>query len=436
MRDKLSKDKLSLEKLFENKQFLIVFALVMSVMLYFTVAMVNNDTITYTIHNVPVNLDLQAANLTSLQLYVVEGEDQTVDVEVLGSRKVVGQLTASSEMLATTAKISEITSKGKHSIQVVSAVNTDDLPFTIVNYSKSRIEVELDRMKKASFTIAPITKGVSSPPGYFYEDAVVTPNVVNVTGPEAEISKIASAEIELELAEPLDHTYARDIPIVLKDAQGNAINIDEKHVTIDVTEAQLVITVLTETGLPLEVDFLTPPRNFPAEDLREYMTMSSNYVMIAGPSDVIERLTEIHLGYIDIKELRPENSAYSFSVALDDISNQIISLDNINSVTVEFDTSDWDSNNFTLSNITPINVPLDKDVKIVSTQINDVEIVGTRAAMENITADDIVAELDLSEREITSGQYNYPVKISVPGAGLVWATGSHNVTIQVSDKEN
>jgi hypothetical protein len=31
-----------------------------------------------------------------------------------------------------------------------------------------------------------------------------------------------------------------------------------------------------------------------------------------------------------------------------------------------------------------------------------------------------------------SGSYVCPVKISVPGRGLVWAVGDHTVTVQVS----
>jgi hypothetical protein len=49
---------------------------------------------------------------------------------------------------------------------------------------------------------------------------------------------------------------------------------------------------------------------------------------------------------------------------------------------------------------------------------------GERDTLEGMTADDVVAQVDLSEKELTPGQYKYPVKISVPTKGLVWPRAS------------
>ena len=92
------KKKITLSGLFNNKRFLLVFSIVTAVLLYLAIAMVENDTRTIPIYNVPVNLEsqLQAANLTNLRLEAIEGVDYVVDVKVRGPRTIIGQLNENS----------------------------------------------------------------------------------------------------------------------------------------------------------------------------------------------------------------------------------------------------------------------------------------------------------------------------------------------------
>ncbi len=54
--------------------------------------------------------------------------------------------------------------------------------------------------------------------------------------------------------------------------------------------------------------------------------------------------------------------------------------------------------------------------------------------LDNITADDIIAVIDLSDRDIITGEYKVPVKVSVPNKGLVWAYGDYTAVIKVTPK--
>lgn len=434
---KVEKKKFSLEQLFDNKQFLRVFSVVVAVLLWIVVAMTNKDTVPRTIHNVPVNMDLQSANLQNLQLELVDDVQYYVDVEVNGPRTEVGQLTADSPELATTVKLGQITEKGDQDLPVVSALSDADLAklsFDIISYSPARIQVTLDRFKTESFEIQPVVKGVSTAPPYIYDRQYVSPNRVAVTGPEAELEKVARAQVTLDLEETLESTKVVSRPVELYDVQGQLINLEDHHLSIDTEEAVLTISVLKETGLPLEVRFLNVPRNFPLAELQECMTMSHDYASIAGPQDVVDSLTEIVLGYIDIKDLRLDEHTFSYSLGLDEISEEIRLLDDIGTVTVDFDDTNWTSAVLNLSGIEVINQPDGYVVQPLNNALYNVEFVGDAETLESLTADDVVIELDLSEREVTPGQQTYPVKICVPGKGLVWAVGDHSVVIQVAEK--
>lgn len=423
-------------ELFENKRFLMVFAFLISMLLFIFVSMSGNENIDYTITNVPVNLDLQSANLTNLRLNIIEGDNNYVDVKINVPRTQLAQYSADSPELATTAQVSSITEPGVHTLSVMSAVaNVEDLPFTIVSYSPRTIQVRVDRLKSSTFDINPVVKGLSVAKGYVLDSETVSPSTVTVSGPESEISKISSVEVSLDLPEPLAQTYAPMLPIVLKDAEGKEIDPDTHHIKMDATEVQLALTVLKETGVPLEVGFQNIPRDFPTEKLKEAMTITPDYVRIAGREEVVDRLTEILLGYVDIKELRPGSNSFTFPLRLGDISDEITSLENITNVSVMFDDFNWDTQTFNLSNLQLINQPSGYDVRLMSERLDNVTLVGDKDVLEALTADDIVAEVDLFDRELSTGQRSFPVKISVPGKGLVWALGSYTTVIQVEEKE-
>lgn len=425
------KNKLSLSKLFDNKRFLQIFSVVVAVLLYFIVAMTTTEDRTITISGVPVSLDAQAANLTNLRLSAVEGQEYYVDIVVNGPLSVVGQLGADSPELATTARVSQIIEAGTYPLPVTSAYS-GTLPFKIVSYSPRTIDVRFDRITSKSFDIIDLVNGLSTPPPYVFDKTFPTPSKVTVTGPVAEVEKIAKCEVEINLKEPLEGPYAPSLPIILRDAQGEVIDPLSRHLTLSETEVQLVISVLKETELPLTVKFLNPPRSFPLDALQDCMTMSNQSLRVQGPADVVDKLTEIKLGDINIKELRVDDNANVFQLEL---PAGVESSENISSVTVQFEDSGWDAARFNITDVEVVSPPADLNVTPLSTRLDNVEFVGNQNIIASMTTGDIVAEIDLSDRALTVGQYSYPVKISVPGKGLVWAVGDYSVVIQVTEKD-
>lgn len=427
------KKKITLSGLFNNKRFLLVFSIVTAVLLYLAIAMVENDTRTIPIYNVPVNLEsqLQAANLTNLRLEAIEGVDYVVDVKVRGPRTIIGQLNENSPELATTARVNQITESGTYELDVVSDY-AGKKDFEIVEYSPATIQVRFDRLVPRTFTIKTDVKGLSARPPFIYDQEYATPDTVTVTGPESDIGMIHSASVELELTEPLESTKSWTCDIILKDAQGEVIDPDQYYFTLSDTETTLFVSVLKETGLPLKIDYQNQPRGFPISELDSLMTTSVPYLTVAGDPKIIDRYTEIYLGAVDIKQLRPGNNFFTFPLELEE---GLKASENITSVSVQFEDVDWETARFTVDDIQLVSPPANFEVELMTNRLENVEFVGNKDVLENLTADDIVVEAVLSDRELAPGQYNYPVKISAPGKGLVWAVGDYNAVILVKEKE-
>ena len=97
-------------------------------------------------------------------------------------------------------------------------------------------------------------------------------------------------------------------------------------------------------------------------------------------------------------------------------------------ITVSFDLEEIASANFTIpdTNIFLKNVPVNFDASLMTKSINNVRFLGDKDILETLTAQDIVAEIDLSNKELATGPYNLPVTISAPGKGFVWAVNNSN----------
>ena len=426
-----NKKRLSLKQLFDNKRFVQVFALVFAAFFWLLVAMTQNYPITITIYNVPVRVNAQPSALSSMGLHAIDDENIRVDVEVEGWRSVVGQLTPDDFSL--TVRLAGVTEATTYELTPMSTDASPNPDFSIIGFSPAKVKIRFDRLTHRTFTVEGRINGLAIAPGYTEKATVITPETITVEGPATELERIGYAVIETELEGPLDRTHSEELPIIFYDESGNVLNLEEMHLNIDRTEAQLAIQVLKVTNLPLAVDFINIPRGFPKDELLDRTRFSQIDVTIAGPSDLIDRLTEIQLGYIDLKSVSLNQSVFAFDVPLPLPSDQFIRLDNVMSVVADINDRDLESAVFNVSNLRLINRPSGFEVTLLADTIYNVEFIGKGDILESMTADDIVAEIDLSEREIVSGSYPMPVKISVPGKGLVWAVGDHNVTIQAAN---
>ena len=70
----------------------------------------------------------------------------------------------------------------------------------------------------------------------------------------------------------------------------------------------------------------------------------------------------------------------------------------------------------------------------MTTALNNVRMVGDKETIEKLLATEIVIEIDLSDSEIQTGQYQRPVRIYAPNKGFVWAVGDYSAVISVKEK--
>lgn len=421
--------KQSFRTLLDNDRYLQIFSVAVAFLCWIAVQMTQNTIRINEVKNVPVTVSMSAGMMADLGLNPIDADKNQVNVTLRGPITVIGQLKA--DDLQVMASISNISEPNTYDLPLLLANQSEieALGVEVESFDPPTVRVRFDRLVSKTLDIEPLVKGISTPPHYMSEQEKVTPSRVTITGPKADLDKIDRAVVQTELSEPLTKTHVSEEPIVLLDAQGDEIDLTSGLLVMDSTQAQLMVRVLQVKTLPLVVSFTNKPQGFPWDDLLLLMQMSAEEITLAGPPDMIANYQEIPLGTVDMKGLTIENSRFIFDIELP--STQFTNMDSLSSVLVDFDTEDWDTAEFTLDTFTLVNVPPEFDVSILTKSVGGVTLVGRKNIIDSLTAGDIVATIDLSDKPVTAGQYEYPMKITVPTKGMVWAVGNYSAIIQV-----
>lgn len=425
MKEKFQWKKINLNKWLENKTFLWVMSLIIAVGVWGTIVYNLYPDTTKVIQDVPITINTQDTRIRQLGLNVISGNDTTVDVLVTARRYLIDSITA--DDIEVTALMNGVTAPGDATLELQATVkSSSNKEFTIERVTPRKVQVKFGRLVNKTFKVEVDVSGATIPEGFTMETAIPNPLEVTVSGPEEEITKISRAVVKVEADRELTSTETlKAQKIVLYDENNEPI-ISE-HLKLDKESADVKLPVLKKKELPLVVKFINVPTGFDVSKL-EY-ELSAQTVNVAGPAEVMDNYSELVVGYIDLKTLSLDSS-YAFTVEL---PTDFVNLDNVTAVSVNFDTSGMKQKTFYVKNLSVVNAPANYDVSI-STKSLRVTVIGPSSEVNEMTADDIVATVDISDQEILTGEYKAPVKVAIPGRGTVWPYGDYSVSINVSEK--
>lgn len=431
MKLNLNLGKFDFSAVFRKPSSLAILSTLAAVVCWFFIIAVTSDERTVEIYNVPVAIDVSSGVLNSLGLNVIEGEGEKVTVLVQGKSIVVGGLTAQDIPLR--ADLSGISGPARgRELQIRADVNSSD--YKILSITPPTIRVTFDRLMDKEIPITLDANGISVPEeGYMLGDVAISPNTVTVIGPEVELNRIARAVVRTNLREPLTQSQIIASGVELYDEEGNLITpTSQNHISTSVSTVDISIPVRRIVELPLKVGFINVPENFPLEDMK--YTISNESIIVAAPEDSIRNYYELVVGHIDFSQLDlTENDTLMFDVRL---PSGFINIENIENVLVSFDSRNIGTKSFNLrpSNFSVTNIPPAYEVQVLTNALNNVKMVGSQAAINRLLASRIVVEIDLSDSELQTGQYQRPVQVYAPTGGFVWAVGDYSVVISVKEK--
>ncbi len=414
-------------KIFKDKRIVFAISLVVSFIFWLTVSLVLRPTGEIVVSGVGVNVNVQSGILAELGLSAIEGSESTVDVVISGSRSVIGGVLA--EDISVMPSLAGVSGAGVYELEL-RAVNNSSKDFEITNVYPATITVKFDKYVDKTVDLKyEITGEYNIPDEYVQEEIYTDPGQIVITGPEKDIEVIAGAVVSVELSGEYDDTIEAIGEVILVDAEGNPVEYNSSEITKDVNFAKVYIPISRTAKLPLSFSYINVPENFDVSNLK--YTLSVDEILVEGEDTVIEKYSDIFLGYVDMRDITPENPTASFEVELPEgLSLQ----DHIDEVHIEFDLEGYIETTFNVSQISIINVPQGYRISSNASKVA-VTLVGPEEVLNELSAKDIVVQIDMSTREITqTGQYRIYAEIMLPGGENAWATGLYSITVTVKEQ--
>lgn len=414
-------------KLFKDKRVVFALSILISFILWLVVSLFLRPTGEIVVSGVGVNVNVQSGILGELGLSAIEGAERTVDVTISGQRSVIGGISA--EDISISPSLSGVTGAGVFELEL-RASNNSSKEFEIVNISPATIVVKFDKYIDKIIPVDYVINGeYNIPDEYIQEEIYTDPKEIVVTGPEIDLSEIERAVVEVELNGDFENTVSVAGELVLVDKEKNPVDYNPEKVTLSEYTATVYIPVHKMGKMPLSFEYTNIPEFFDTSGIRYSLSVDS--VIVEGEDYYIDKYSNLFVGYVDMSQISLENQSFVFDIIL---PGGLTLQDYIDEVSVDFDLEGYVEKEFNATQINIINVP--KGYKVNSNaQKIAVTLIGPEEVINNLSAKDIVVEIDLSTREITqTGQYRVKADVFLPGGENAWAIGDYSVTITVKQQ--
>lgn len=411
-------------KLFKDKRVVFALSILLSFILWLVVSLFLRPTGEIVISGVGVNVNVQSGILGELGLSAIEGAERTVDVTISGQRSIIGGISA--EDISISPSLSGVTGAGAFELEL-RANNNSSKEFEIVNISPATIIVKFDKYTDKIIPVEYVINGeYNIPDEYIQEEIYVDPEEIVVTGPEIDISVIDRAVVEVELSGDFENTVSVAGELVLVDKDGSPVEYNPEKVTLSEYTATVYVPVHKTATMPLSFEYTNIPEFFDTSNIN--YSLSTDSIVVEGEDYYIDKYSNLFVGYADLSQINLNNPYVVFDIVLPD---GLTLQDYIDEVRVDFDLEGYVEKEFNATQINIINVP--KGYKVTSNaQKMAVTLIGPEEVINNLSAKDIVVEVDLSTREITqTGQYRVKADVILPGGENAWAIGDYSITITV-----
>ena len=408
-----------INRLLDDSLFLKVVSVLLAIMLWgYVVIFVNNEHTTV-IHDVPINMQYRQNAYQSLGLDVIEMDITTVDVSVPGPRSVTGDLTADDIIIY--PAITAIDGAGVYTFLLTSDKTTNISNFTINSYSKDSVTVRLDRLVTKEFPVEVDISSVVVAEDCMADRPTTNPTTVSVTGPEYKINTISRVVAATITTETLSQTSVLASDIRLYDENGNEVN--EKLLTLNVAEIDITIPIMKEITLPVKVEYVNVPSGFDSSLFKQTLSMSK--IRLAVPAATASALTDIVVGYIDLATLKTDEK-YTFELKL---PAGCRSLDEVTEISATIQGANLAQRVMNVSEIKIINDG-ESAIQLMTKVINNVTIVGEKAAVEALSEGSIIAQIDAATLSAAQGQQSVEVDFLIPSTDAAYVKGVYTVTIK------
>lgn len=357
------------------------------------------------------NIPIQMQNIALLEergFVITDISNTNISLGLSGKRTDLIQINSGN--IRVVADVSNISEPGVHEIYYTVSFPGSVASGAIEVQSRSPDTIRVTVEKKVSKKLDVMVEYTGAVPSGFMTDEAsiqLSTKTVTVSGSQAVLDKVTGAKVSIDLTnrtESISETY----PIILLGADGSVISDDD--IVTDASNIHVLLPIRMLKQVEFTYDLIYGSG---ANMGNTVITTNVQSILIAGHQNLLQDITGVHLGTINLKEYGNGDTVTLPITLPDGVRNE----SDIHEVvlTITFDGLETKTLNLSKSSFKAVNVPAGMKAVFLESRLQ-VTIRGTKEDLALIDATNVFVEVDFSATR--EGISRMPVKVVI-------ATGKH-----------
>lgn len=415
------------EKRLRNNFLLALLSLFIACIVWLIISMTQYPDALKTIEHIPLSTDISDSVAGNNGLSVISSDVEEVTVELLAGKTQVGSL--NNETLEAYIDADSVTNPGTRTL-TIKIRGASNINYEVKSVKPANATIVFDKMDTRTFDVSAQIPNVSVVDGKAIDQNDITcePSEVRITGPSSQLDKISKCIAVSNKELSLDSTYNLQSDELQLYTEDNAL-IDQSTMKLSDAVFNITIPVRTQKEVGLYVSIVDAPDNFDTDIIK--FDMSSDSVVLACNNSKVEIPDMLDIGKVSLNELKPGfTKTFSISNRLEGSDYENVS--ELETVTVKFDDSDFAQTSLVLdkSRISTSNEPDAANYKYeVLTQRMEITLVGPEEVINEITPEDILADVNLINANLSTDQFSWNASFTCK-YDSVWVVTNSKVSVQ------
>ncbi len=415
----------------QNNFSLAIYSVIIAVFTWFVISMSLYPSAKTTVTDVPLEINLSGTSTNDQGLSIISCNVSTVKVKLMASRTQIRNIDSST--LVAYVDTDSVSTVGQRSLPI-KVKSTNGTDFELEGVSPASAVIVFDKLETKQFPINPKVPNITYEKDKTVDSSEFTcdPDYIEVTGPSAQLAKISSVYAVSDRDMKLDSSFAlkSDRVQLLMD---DGTELDTESFKFNTTNFMINIPVLTQKTVGLTVKIVGAPDNFDTSSIK--FDLSADSITLATKNSQGSIPDELDIAKILLSDIRPDYSK-TFDITSVLETQNCINLSDVQNVTVSVDgeglavkTLVIDNSRMTISNLPSDNA----DYSIITPSLT-IDVVGPADVVNEVTANDIIADVNLLNASISEDQFTYDMTFSCPKYKNIWAASNWKVSIQRTER--
>ncbi len=438
--------KLSLESLFYNNRFLMVFSVLVAIAVWASVKINYSDETTRYLSDIKVNFNTSVSQTGDYEAFY-GSENIVAGVEVSGKAYNLNQYALSKDDIIVEAASTYVDSAG-YKVLTLTAKIAETSGVTDVEITKiepSSITVYYDRKTTDTFNVeAKLDNNLEDlvADEYTVGQPVPSMSTVEVTGPATILNKLTKVYFEARINEDeLPLTATKEVPAEVTfqlDRAGEGKYLVCEGINDESNPATVTIPLYVSKEVPTAVKFVNQPGVYSEEP--PVYKISPQKIGVLYSSNEAEEITSLYVGTVDFSGV--SNSVNYFEFPVDEKLGVSIVDKSVEKFYVTLDMSSMSRKTLDKTPGKIVFINQDENytysINYEKSKLDNIVVMGPADSLKNITADDVQIEINVSSlsKTRTSEQTVEVSNISISSEKVndCWIYGKYEVCISVQAK--